>query len=250
MHSISPFQNFLFSVILNPITYILLFAAVVVGLSFLFPWLYRRRSSVKRDRETLQRYRQVIGEYDRWMAGLPQIVRVLENLRAEAEGEALNGGTPHGNENCIVAGLREQLLQIRKEEIFKARFQERVLPWLLECLGPAVVADTAGRNHRFLEKALELVQACGCTQVEAHQLVNYVFRRPVGEKIQETGGVMLTLAALCHAQKIDMHQAGERELDRVWLLIDQIRAKEATKPKYSPLPGGVKADVVDLYSGR
>lgn len=82
-------------------------------------------------------------------------------------------------------------------------FQQRVEPWLLACFGEQIAADTIERNHRFLEESLELVQACGCTQSEAHQLVDYVFGRPVGEVQQEAGGVMVTLAALCRAQGID-----------------------------------------------
>ena len=42
-----------------------------------------------------------------------------------------------------------------------------------------------GAEHRFLEEALELVQACGATASEAHQLVDYVYGRPVGEPAQE-----------------------------------------------------------------
>ena len=53
-------------------------------------------------------------------------------------------------------------------------FQERVEPWLLQCFGETIAADVVERNHRFLEEALELVQACGATQSEAHQLVDYV----------------------------------------------------------------------------
>jgi hypothetical protein len=115
--------------------------------------------------------------------------------------------------------------------------QQRVEPWLLACFGAEIAADTVERNHRFLEEALELVQACGCTASEAHQLVDYTFGRPVGEKRQEAGGVMITLAALCRAQGIDMHEAGEVELARIWTMVDKIRAKQAAKPKHSPLPG-------------
>lgn len=115
-------------------------------------------------------------------------------------------------------------------------FQNRVEPWMMECFGGAISSDTVERNHRFLEESLELVQACGCTQSEAHQLVDYVFNRPVGEKLQEVGGVMVTLAALCLAHGINMHEAGDIELIRIWNKIDQIRAKQAAKPKHSPLP--------------
>ena len=96
--------------------------------------------------------------------------------------------------------------------------------------------DGTERNHRFLEEALELVQSLGCTQSEAHQLVGYVYGRPVGEPVQELGGVMVTLAALASCHDMDFEEAGETELARVWSKIDVIRAKQLAKPKHSPLP--------------
>lgn len=118
-------------------------------------------------------------------------------------------------------------------------FQDRVADWMLECFGAEIASDTQERNHRFLEEALELVQACGATQSEAHQLVDYVYGRTVGEKRQEVGGVMVTLAALCGAQGMDMHAASETELARIWTKVEKIRAKQAAKPKHSPLPEAV-----------
>ena len=115
-------------------------------------------------------------------------------------------------------------------------FQKDVDRWMLSCFGSDISADRVERNHRFLEEALELVQACECTQSEAHQLVDYVFNREIGEKKQEVGGVMVTLAALCSAQKIDMLKEGNIELDRIWTKIPEIKAKQASKPKHSPLP--------------
>ncbi|WP_396334078.1 hypothetical protein [Burkholderia anthina] len=118
----------------------------------------------------------------------------------------------------------------------RGEFQARVQPWMLACFGAEIAADRVERNHRFLEEALELVQACGCTASEAHQLVDYTFGRPIGEPAQEVGGVMVTLAALCLANGLDMHAAGETELARIWTKVEQIRAKQAAKPKHSPLP--------------
>ncbi|MGX5887837.1 hypothetical protein [Burkholderia gladioli] len=125
----------------------------------------------------------------------------------------------------------------------REQFQSRVQPWMLECFGPTIAADTIERNHRFLEEALELVQSLGCTASEAHQLVDYTFGRPVGEPAQEVGGVMVTLAALCLANTLDMHQAGETELARISepAIMRKIRAKQAAKPKHSPLPQAVAA---------
>lgn len=123
-----------------------------------------------------------------------------------------------------------------EREEMTGSFQSRVQPWLMACFGPEISGDREERNHRFLEEALELVQATGCTASEAHQLVDYVFARPWGVPILEIGGVMVTLAALCLAHRLDMHEAGEFELTRVWTKVEAIRAKQAAKPKYSPLP--------------
>ena len=115
-------------------------------------------------------------------------------------------------------------------------FQARVNDWMMACFGAEISADVTERNHRFLEEALELVQACGCTKSEADQLVAYVYGREVGDLPQEIGGVMVTLAALCTAVCWDMALSGELELAWVWTKVDAIRAKQAAKPKHSPLP--------------
>lgn len=117
-------------------------------------------------------------------------------------------------------------------------FQARVQPWMMACFGREISADRQERNHRFIEEALELIQACGASASEAHQLVDYVFSRPIGEPVQEVGGVMVTLAALCLANGLDMHEAGELELARISepVIREKIRAKQAAKPKHSPLP--------------
>lgn len=117
-------------------------------------------------------------------------------------------------------------------------FQGRVKPWMLVCFGAEIAADTLERNDRFIEEALELVQSLGYSADRAHALVDYVFGRPVGEPRQEVGGVMVTLAALCLAAGLDMHEAGEAELARITRpeIIEKIRAKQAAKPTGSALP--------------
>ena len=119
----------------------------------------------------------------------------------------------------------------------KLSYQEHVDAWMLACFGLEISVDKIERNHRFLGKSLGLVQANGCTRDEAHQLVDYVFGRPVGEVRQEVGAVMLTLAALCNATGIVLPREADKELARAWNKIDVIRAKQAAKPKHSPLPG-------------
>ncbi|RIV82261.1 hypothetical protein D2V07_18160 [Aurantiacibacter zhengii] len=115
-------------------------------------------------------------------------------------------------------------------------YQRRVEQWLSKCFPPHVTRDRLERNHRFLEEALELAQANGCTKQDALELVEYVFNRPVGEPRQEVGGVMVTLAGLCSAIEINMDEAGDLELQRNWDRIREIREKQKGKPHGSPLP--------------
>lgn len=115
-------------------------------------------------------------------------------------------------------------------------YQRRVEHWLEACFPPEVRTDRGERMHRFLEEALELAQANGCSRDDAIALVEYVFGRPQGKPEQEVGGVMVTLASLCSASDINMDEAGDRELERNWERIDVIRAKQQAKPHGSPLP--------------
>lgn len=81
-------------------------------------------------------------------------------------------------------------------------FQNRVQPWMTSCFGKAVANDKMERCDRFLEEALELVQAIGYSPERGHALVDYVFNRDTGQPHQEVGGVMVTLAALCLATNL------------------------------------------------
>jgi hypothetical protein len=115
-------------------------------------------------------------------------------------------------------------------------YQRRVREWLNACFPPSVAADREERIHRFLEEAVELAQASGCSREDALALVDYVYSRPKGCPELEVGGVMVTLASLCVVSGIDMSDAGDRELDRNWKRLDAIRLKQASKPHGSPLP--------------
>ena len=115
-------------------------------------------------------------------------------------------------------------------------FQARVSDWLSACFPYSARTDRGERTHRFLEEALELAQASGCSRQDAEALVAYVFSRPVGQPEQEVGGVIVTLAGLCGATSIDMAKAGDVELERNWERIENIRRKQACKPQNSPLP--------------
>lgn len=118
------------------------------------------------------------------------------------------------------------------KQIFYDSLQERILPWLNEIFSEEIVKNKTERNHRFLEEALELVQACSLPVEDAHRLVDYVYGREVGYKNQEVGGVMITLGALCLAWGINMHEEGEIELSRINQpdVMRKIQKKQAEKP--------------------
>jgi hypothetical protein len=115
-------------------------------------------------------------------------------------------------------------------------YQSRVVDWLVACFPPSAPSDCVERTHRFLEEALELAQASGCSRDEALKLVEYVYSRPSGDVQQEVGGVMVTLAGLCYASGVEMDKAGDVELERNWRRTDAIRRKQAARPNGSPLP--------------
>lgn len=115
-------------------------------------------------------------------------------------------------------------------------FQNRVEPWMTACFGPEISGYRMERADRLLEEVLELLQSGDYPRERIAALTGYVWSRPKGEPAQEVGGVMVTLAAYCLAHSLDMHEAGETELARIWTKIEKIRAKQAAKPAGSALP--------------
>jgi NTP pyrophosphatase (non-canonical NTP hydrolase) len=114
----------------------------------------------------------------------------------------------------------------------KSSFQQRASNWIHTCFGKPIATDITERNFRFLEEALELVQASGFTIEQVSRLVTYTYNRPVGQLYQEVGGVMITLAALCSAHGINMEKAGETDLKNAIEKTEKIRVKWGTKPDY------------------
>ena len=125
-------------------------------------------------------------------------------------------------------------------------FQTRVFDWIKKCFSSDVVNNAKERNYRFLEEALELVQACDLSKEEALQLVDYVYNRPKGEPVQEVGGVAVTLACLCEVKGIDMLKAGEDELSR----IDQEEIIKLIREKQNSKPHEMKASTGNMFNSK
>lgn len=102
------------------------------------------------------------------------------------------------------------------------QFQKRIAIWMRETL-PEAVGLTHERGLRFIEEAVELVQAIGLSDADVHRVVDYVYGRPIGSAWQEVGGTMVTLAALCEAAAVDLDAAAMGEAQRIEL--PEIRLK-------------------------
>lgn len=117
--------------------------------------------------------------------------------------------------------------------------QREVDLWVRQCMGDAEAEDKRQRAFRFLEEALELVQAAGMTRDQVNALADYTFGRPPAPgPADEVGGVLNTLAALCNASGISMDACANAEMAHVWKNIDRIRTKHQSKiHPDGPLPG-------------
>lgn len=135
----------------------------------------------------------------------------------------------------VVSRERDALAAAR-DLVTREPLQPRVAPWMQVCFGPEISADCLERGDRFLEEVFELLQSGDYPRERVRQIEGYVWSRPVGDPAQEVGGVMITLAAYCLAHNLDMHDAGDAELARIWTKVDKIRAKQAAKPTGSALP--------------
>lgn len=116
-------------------------------------------------------------------------------------------------------------------------FQKRVWNWMLHTFHQEERENITVRCDRFLEEALELLQSLDYPVERIDKLRDYVYSRPKGVPMQELGGTMITLAALCGPTGMEMDLAADIELSRCWTNMEKIRAKQAMKrDKLGPLP--------------
>lgn len=114
-------------------------------------------------------------------------------------------------------------------------FQRTVADWVMRAFGKDALDNQKERNFRFLEESLELVQSLGLSAEDAQKVVAYVYSRPKGEPYQEVGGVTVTLAALCECAGINMSEAGNAEVRRIYSKIAEIQKKQSEKKAVSAL---------------
>lgn len=183
-----------------------------------------------------------------------QIVALVKAARKQGQEDAGRGlheaylrlrGIIPGAFKTPFAPSAEQVWKITEDAakaLVKAtQFQARCQGWL-DVVTHDDPTDLDERIARFLEEALELVQALGMTRDAALQLVYYTFSRPAGEPAQEFGGMLTTAAVLADFTGRDLMACGEAELARVWApeVIEKIRGKRSRRHGRGPLPGTVE----------
>jgi hypothetical protein len=136
--------------------------------------------------------------------------------------------------------LRTKVVPVGKgKHLPIASFQTRVTAWVLETFGKDIANnDRDGRSGlsedaRFMEEALELFQALGNTPEHLWLLAQDVYDKAAGDPYQELGGVQTTLAALASAHGLNLVEARETELARMWTQCEAIRAKSDSKPRHA-----------------
>lgn len=108
--------------------------------------------------------------------------------------------------------------------------QDEIVRIGTDVFGFPAMTDKRERALRFLEEALELVQACGLKESDVQRMSYHVFSRDAGDTDQELGGAGVTLYALAHARGFNLETLVDHEIARVARNKDKIRKKSALKP--------------------
>lgn len=108
--------------------------------------------------------------------------------------------------------------------------QRRVNEWAVDAFGVGQAINPKQRALRLLEEAVEAYQAVGGDKVIAHLTVDIMFERPVGNPVQELGGVGVTLLALAASLGVSADQEEAREIARIFSKpIEHWTARNAAK---------------------
>lgn len=122
---------------------------------------------------------------------------------------------------------------VPKMEVPKVKVsQDAVRLWVLRCFGEEPTEENSPeRALRFLEEAMELVQAAGMDFMQVVHMACYVYGRPAETEIEkEFGGTLTTLMALAQSKGVDLMEAANTEFARMLKNVAKIRAKQQAKP--------------------
>ncbi len=118
------------------------------------------------------------------------------------------------------------------ESLTRAERQREVFEWCGRTFGSESQRDRKKRVLRFLEEAIELYQAEGCSLEQGQALMAHVFARPAGEPQQEVGGVSVTLLSYCEAAGLSADECEVVEIARIFN-----RSAEKARERYQRKTG-------------
>lgn len=98
----------------------------------------------------------------------------------------------------------------------RAERQRDVFEWCGRTFGSESQRDRKKRALRFLEEAIELYQAEGCSLEQGQALMAHVLARPADQPQQEVGGVSVTLLSYCEAAGLSAHECEAVEIARIF----------------------------------
>lgn len=159
--------------------------------------------------------------------------------------EAINGyhafmlyreGDPQEELNLIVERMEQRRNLYRSGSAMAQTFALRnerqlaVFDWATAAFGEAQATSIQQRCVRFIEEAIEACQAGGLDKQKIHELVDYVYARPVGELPKEIGAVGIVLMALAAAAGVSADEQERIEFERIMAKpIEYYTARNAAK---------------------
>lgn len=93
--------------------------------------------------------------------------------------------------------------------------QTRLRTWAEGLFGAETASTKRTRLLRFLEEAVELVQAGGLSLEDQLHILRVVNAREAGEFGQEIGGVMVTLYLAAEVHGFSVEAEEDREIERI-----------------------------------
>lgn len=100
-----------------------------------------------------------------------------------------------------------------KQDILR-RTEHSVGHWVQTKFG-SVGLEPKERGLRCAEEAIELGQALTVDREAMHKLVDHVYDRPVGDPVEEIGGVMICVQAAASILGISINDQADKEWERI-----------------------------------
>ncbi len=137
----------------------------------------------------------------------------------------------HGtDEERVRQAAERRLAELKAQPSPRDGRQQRVFDWATAAFGAAQSHSIQQRCVRFIEEAIETCQAGGLDKQKIHELVDFVYARPVGELPKEIGAVGIVLMALAAAAGVSADEQERIEFERIMAKpVEYYTARNATK---------------------